>query len=220
MCYTIGNKTATKAHRKEAFPRNATVSYMKILPLLLALLLCFTCVSSCSQKVRTDAPPSDAAAVSFDPTVYYARDGRMRFLYDAKSDMLSASEGYDIAALYSGTVYSLVFQYTEGTVSRKDADRAIREEFSAGTMMKLSDKTTAVTVSGHTFRRAEITCADGSTGAVFYGSTETGYAKIYYLLAADADANTRSHVEEILSTVSFAEFEQSWDDTDTKIWID
>ena len=78
----------------------------------------------------------------------------------------------------------------------------------------------AVTVSGHTFRRAEITASDGSRGAVLYGSTDTGFGKIYYLLsptATDADA---AHVNEILSTVTFAEFETDDGEEDIKIYVE
>lgn len=193
---------------------------MKRFILLLILILTVTCFAACSAKTPTDAPAMDAAAVSFDAEIYYARDGRMRFLYDPNVDMLSAMEGYDMAALYSGTVYSLVIQYTEDTVSRADADAAVQAEFTADGVMEVSKKTDAVTVSGHAFRRAEITASDGSHGAVLYGSTDTGFGKIYYLLsptASDADA---AHVEEILSTVTFAEFESSDEDEDIKIYIE
>ncbi len=193
---------------------------MKRFMLLLVLTLTVFTFAACSAQTPTDAPAIDAAAVSFDAEVYYARDGRMRFLYDPQVDMLSAMEGYDMAALYSGTVYSMVVQYTEGTVSRADADSAVQTEFTADGVMAVSKKTEAVTVSGHTFRRAEITAADGSHGAVLYGSTDTGFGKIYYLLsptATDADA---AHVAEILSTVTFTEFESSDSDEDIKIYIE
>jgi len=193
---------------------------MKRFLLLLVLTLTVVSFAACSAKTPTDAPAMDASAVSFDAEVYYARDGRMRFLYDPQTDMLSAMEGYDMAALYSGTVYSMVIQYTEGTVSRDDADAAVQSEFTAEGVMTASKKTTAVTVSGHTFRQAEITAADGSHGAVLYGSTDTGFGKIYYLLsptATDADA---AHVNEILSTITFAEFEETDEDDDVKIYVE
>ena len=164
---------------------------MKPLSLLAALLLILACLVSCEARVPTDAPAADAA-VSFDATVYYARDGRMRFLYDADADMLTAMEGYDMAALYAGEVYSLVLQYTEGTVSRSDADKAIAKEFTA----------------------------DGSHGAVLYGSTDTGFAKVYYLLSPSAAAEDEAHLNEILSTVTFAEFETEETDEDVKIFVD
>ena len=192
---------------------------MKPLSLLAALLLILACLVSCEARIPTDAPAADAA-VSFDATVYYARDGRMRFLYDADADMLTAMEGYDMAALYAGEVYSLVLQYTEGTVSRSDADKAIAKEFTADGVMQVSKKTEAVTVSGHTFRRAEITAADGSHGAVLYGSTDTGFAKVYYLLSPSAAAEDEAHLNEILSTVTFAEFETEETDEDVKIFVD
>ena len=193
---------------------------MKRLTLILILILTVFCFTACSAKTPSDAPAIDASAVSFDAEVYYARDGRMRFLYDPDTDMLSAMEGYDMAAIYSGTVYSMVVQYTEGTVSRRDADAAVKSEFTAEGVMEIQGKTKSVTVSGHPFRRAEITAADGSHGAVLYGSTDTGFGKIYYLLsptATDADA---AHVEEILSTVTFTEFESSDQDDDIKIYVD
>ena len=192
---------------------------MKPLSLLAALLLILACLVSCEARVPTDAPAADAA-VSFDATVYYARDGRMRFLYDADADMLTAMEGYDMAALYAGEVYSLVLQYTEGTVSRSDADKAIAQEFTADGVMAVSKKSSAVTVSSHTFRRAEITASDGSTGAVLYGSTDTGFGKIYYLLSPTATDADRAHVEEILSTVTFTEFEATEGDEDIKIYVE
>ena len=193
---------------------------MKRLTLILLLILTVFCFTACAANTPTDAPAIDASAVSFDAEVYYARDGRIRFLYDPETDMLSAMEGYDMAALYSGTVYSLVIQYNEGTVSRKDADAAVQSEFTADGVMSVSKKTSAVTVSDHTFRRAEITASDSSHGAVLYGSTDTGFGKIYYLLsptATDADA---AHVEEILSTVTFAEFEADEGEDDVKIYVD
>ena len=193
---------------------------MKRFVLLLFLMLTVLTSAACSSNTPTDAPAIDASAVSFDAEVFYARDGRIRFLYDPETDMLSAMEGYDMAALYSGTVYSMVVQYDEGTVSRKDADDAVRAEFTADGVMSVSNKTTAVTVSGHTFRRAEITASDGSHGAVLYGSTDTGFGKVYYLLsptATDADA---AHVEEILSTVTFTEFEADDGEDDVKIYVD
>jgi hypothetical protein len=193
---------------------------MKRFILLLVLTLTVICFAACSAQTPTDAPAIDASAVSFDAEVYYARDGRMRFLYDPDTDMLSAMEGYDMAAIYSGTVYSMVVQYTEGTVSRKDADAAVKSEFTADGVMEVSSKTSSVTVSGHPFRCAEITAADGSHGAVLYGSTDTGFGKIYYLLsptATDADA---AHVNEILSTVTFAEFETDDGEEDIKIYIE
>ena len=193
---------------------------MKHFLLLLVLILTVFTFAACSANTPTDAPAIDASAVSFDAEVYYARDGRMRFLYDPQIDMLTAMEGYDMAALYSGTVYSLVVQYNEGTVSRKDADAAVKSEFSAEGVMEISNKTSSVTVSGHPFRRAEITASDSSHGAVIYGSTDTGFGKIYYLLsptATDADA---AHVEEILSTVTFAEFEADGGADDIKIYVD
>ena len=125
-----------------------------------------------------------------------------------------------MAALYAGEIYSLVLQYTEGTVSRSDADKAIAKEFTADGVMQVSKKTEAVTVSGHTFRRAEITAADGSHGAVLYGSTDTGFAKIYYLLSPNAAAEDEAHLNEILSTVTFAEFEAEDTDDDVKIFVD
>ena len=191
----------------------------RLIPLFVLLLTVF-CFTACDAKTPTDAPAIDAAAVSFDAELYYARDGRMRFLYDPQVDMLSAMEGYDMAALYSGSVYSLVIQYTEGTVSRSDADSTVQAEFTADGVMEISKKTEAVTVSGHTFRQAEITATDGSHGAVLYGSTDTGFGKIYYLLsptATDADA---AHIAEILSTVAFTEFESSDDDEDVKIYVE
>ncbi|MBO5671385.1 MAG: hypothetical protein J6S41_07530 [Clostridia bacterium] len=193
---------------------------MKRFILLLVLTLTVVCFAACSAKTPTDAPAIDAAALSFDAEVYYARDGRMRFLYDPAVDMLSAMEGYDMAALYSGTVYSMVIQYTEGTVSRKDADAQVKAEFTADGVMEVSSKTEAVTVSGHTFRRAEITASDGSRGAVLYGSTDTGFGKIYYLLSPTATDAESAHVNEILSTVTFAEFESGDGDDGVKIYIE
>ena len=193
---------------------------MKRFLLLLVLTLTVVSLTACSAKTPADAPAIDASAVSFDAEVYYARDGRMRFLYDPQTDMLSAMEGYDMAALYSGTVYSMVVQYTEGTVSRKDADSAVQAEFSADGVMEVSKKTEAVTVSGHTFRKAEITAADGSHGAVLYGSTDTGFGKIYYLLSPTATEADAAHVNEILSTVAFTEFESSDEDDDVKIYVE
>lgn len=193
---------------------------MKRFALLLLLSALLFLLPACSSAVPADAPAIDAAAVSFDAEVYYARDGRMRFLYDPTVDMLSAMEGYDMAALYSGTVYSMVVQYTEGTVSRKDADTAIQAEFTADGVMTVSSKTEAVTVSGHTFRRAEITASDGSHGAVLYGSTDTGFGKIYYLLSPSATDADAAHVNELLSTVSFTEFESDDGDDDVKIYIE
>ena len=190
--------------------------------LLLISILIFTvfCFAACETKVPNDAPAIDAAAVSFDAEVYYARNGRIRFLYDPAVDMLSAPEGYDMAAIYSGSVYSMVIQYTEGTVSRSDADAAVKAEFTADGVMSVSKTSSAVTVSGHTFRRAEITAADGSVGAVLYGSTDTGFGKIYYLLSPTATDADRAHVEEILSTVTFTEFESDDGDDDVKIYIE
>ena len=193
---------------------------MKRFILLLVLTLTVVCFTACTAKTPADAPAIDASAVSFDAEVYYARDGRMRFLYDPQTDMLSAMEGYDMAALYSGTVYSMVVQYTEGTVSRKDADSAVQAEFTSDGVMAVSKKTEAVTVSGHTFRQAEITAADGSHGAVLYGSTDTGFGKIYYLLSPSATEADAAHVNEILSTVTFTEFESSDEDDDVKIYIE
>ena len=193
---------------------------MKRFLLLLVLTLTVVSFAACSAKTPADAPAIDASAVSFDAEVYYARDGRMRFLYDPQTDMLSAMEGYDMAALYSGTVYSMVVQYTEGTVSRKDADSAVQAEFTADGVMEVSKKTEAVTVSGHTFRKAEITAADGSHGAVLYGSTDTGFGKIYYLLSPTATEADAAHVNEILSTVAFTEFESSDEDDDVKIYVE
>lgn len=190
-----------------------------LLPLLLLLTVLFG-FTACSGAVPTDAPAIDASAVSFDAEVYYARDGRMRFLYDPEQDMLSSMEGYDMAALYSGTVYSMVVQYNEGTVSRKDADAAIQKEFTADGVMQVSSGTKAVTVSGHAFRRAEITASDGSHGAVLYGSTDTGFAKIYYLLSPTASEEDAQHISELLSTVTFAEFESDGGDEDIKIYIE
>jgi len=193
---------------------------MKRFSLIIILILSLLCFAACDAKTPTDAPAMDAAAVSFDAEVYYARDGRIRFLYDPTVDMLSAPEGYDMAALYSGTVYSLVVQYTEGTVSRSDADNAVQAEFTADGVMSVSKKTETVTVSGHTFRRAEITASDGSHGAVLYGSTDTGFGKIYYLLSPTATDAEIAHVEELLSTVTFAEFESSDENEDVKIYIE
>ena len=193
---------------------------MKRLIALLLLILTVFCFAACDAKTPADAPAIDAAAVSFDAEVYYARDGRIRFLYDPAVDMLSAMEGYDMAAVYSGTVYSMVVQYTEGTVSRSDADTAVQAEFTADGVMAVSQKTSAVTVSGHTFRRAEITASDGSVGAVLYGSTDTGFGKIYYLLSPTATDADKAHVEEILSTVTFTEFESTDGDEDIKIYVE
>ena len=86
--------------------------------------------------------------------------------------------------------------------------------------MQADSKTTAVTVSGHPFRRAEITAADGSHGAVLYGSTDTGFAKVYFLLSPTATDEDAAHVEEILSTVTFAEFEAADTDDDVKIFVE
>ena len=193
---------------------------MKRFLLLLVLTLTVVSLAACSAKTPADAPAIDASAVTFDAEVFYARDGRMRFLYDPQTDMLSAMEGYDMAALYSGTVYSMVIQYTEGTVSRKDADSAVQAEFTADGVMSISKKTEAVTVSGHPFRRAEITAADGSHGAVLYGTTDTGFGKIYYLLSPTATEADAAHVNEILSTVTFTEFESSVEDDDVKIYVE
>lgn len=193
---------------------------MKRLILLLVLTLTVLCFAACEAKIPTDAPAIDATAVSFDAEVYYARNGRIRFLYDPAVDMLSAPEGYDMAAIYSGTVYSAVIEYTEGKVSRKDADSAVQAEFTADGVMTVSKKTEAVTVSGHTFRRAEITAADGSHGAVLYGSTDTGFGKIYYLLSPTATEADKAHVEEMLSTVTFTEFESDDGDDDVKIYVE
>ena len=193
---------------------------MKRFLLLLVLTLTVVSLAACSAKTPADAPAIDASAVTFDAEVFYARDGRMRFLYDPQTDMLSAMEGYDMAALYSGTVYSMVVQYTEGTVSRKDADSAVKAEFSADGVMEVSKKTEAVTVSGHTFRKAEITAADGSHGAVLYGSTDTGFGKIYYLLSPTATEADAAHINEILSTVAFTEFESPDEDDDVKIYVE
>lgn len=191
--------------------------------ILMLAILCLLTFSACSggQKAAAkDATAMDAAEVSFTPTVYYARNGRIRFLYDSTSDMLSALDGYDIAALYSGNIYSMVLTYEEGTMSRKDADQAIREEFDLGEgVMSLSKKTKSTEVSGYPFRRAEITGSDGSSGAVLYGTTATGYAKIYYILSPDADEEDRAHVEEILSTVRLAEFEDDSIEDEVKIYI-
>lgn len=191
------------------------------LPMLAALcLLTFSACSGEQKAAAKDAAAIDAGEVSFTPTVYYARDGRIRFLYDNTSDMLSALEGYDMAALYAGNVYSMVLTYEEGTVSRKDADKAIREEFDLGEgVMSLSKKTKSTEVSGYPFRRAEITGSDGSSGAVLYGTTATGYAKIYYILSPDADEEDRAHVEEILSTVRLAEFEDGGIEDEVKIYV-
>ena len=120
---------------------------MKRLTLILLLILTVFCFTACAANTPTDAPAIDASAVSFDAEVYYARDGRMRFLYDPDPDMLSAMEGYDMAAIYSGTVYSMVVQYTEGTVSRRDADAAVKSEFTAEGVMEIQGKTISVTVS-------------------------------------------------------------------------
>ena len=182
--------------------------------LLCAALTAFVVLNaaSCSRTV----PAADAAegAVSFAPTVYYARDGHVRFLYDAERDMLASIENYDMISLYDAGTYSLVISYREGQTDRKTADAAVKDEFSAEGFMEVSNRTKGVKVSGCSFRRAEITCADGSTGAVLYGNTATGFAEVYYLLSPDAEEGTLSHVEEILSTVRFAEFDGADEDED------
>ena len=177
--------------------------FRRLLPTFLAVLLTLT-VSSCTRTV----PAAGAADgdVSFTPTVYYARDGHVRLLYDGERDMLASIENYDMISLYDAGTYSLVVSYSEGQVDRKTADENVRNEFSAEGIIDISDRTKAVKVSGCSFRRAEITCVDGSSGAVLYGNTATGFAEIYYLLSPDAEEGTLSHVEEILSTVRFAEF--------------
>ncbi|MBQ8578550.1 MAG: hypothetical protein IJ449_11395 [Clostridia bacterium] len=182
---------------------------------------CLCAFTACGSSAAKDCTAMDAEAVSFDATVYYARDGRIRFLYDSDTDMLSAIEGCDMAALYSGSVYSMVISYSEGTMSRGDADTLVKSEFDSGDgTISLSSGSKAVDVSGHTFRRAEITCADGSTGAVLYGSTATGFAEIYYLLSPDAAESDRAHVEEILATVKLAEFEADDGGDDVKIYVE
>ncbi len=188
--------------------------------LLAGMLLCITInTSSCTSAAAKEAP-MDAAAVTFDPTVYYARDGRIRFLYDDACDMISAVEGYDMVSVYSGQAYSMVFSYRRGTLDRKSADAAVKAEFDTGDgIISLSSGTKSVDVSGHPFRRAEISCADGSHGAVLYGSTASGFAELYYILAPDADEGTEAHVEEILSTVQLAEFSGE-DEEDVKIYIE
>lgn len=190
-------------------------------PVLAGVLLCASLhMTACGDKTAIAEAPMDAATVSFDPTVYYARDGRIRFLYDSEVDMLSAIEGYDMVSLYSGGDYSMVLSYRAGTLDRKTADASVKAEFDSGDgTIALSSTTKSTEVSGHPFRRAEITCADGSTGAVLYGSTETGFAELYYILAPDAPEDTRAHVEEILSTVTLSEF--SDDDTeDVKVFVE
>lgn len=179
---------------------------------VLAAAGCLFSFAGCAGGTVSDASAIDASLLSFEPTVYYARNGRIRFMYDSETDMLSAPEGYDMAALYAGSVYSMVFSYTEGILTRAEADAAVKAEFDAGDVMALSSKSKAVQVDGHTFRRAEITCSDGSVGAVLYGSTETGFAEIYYLLSPDAGEDAAAHVEEILSTVRLTEFEGDTDD--------
>lgn len=158
------------------------------------------------------------ADVPFEPTVYYARDGRIRFLYDSTSDMISTIENYDIVSLYDAGDYSLVISYREGTVPRRTADENVRAEFSQSTEMEISAKTKACSVSGYPFRRTELTAADGSHGAVLYGSTKTGFAEIYYILSSDAPDAVQSHLEDILSTVSLAEFTESGDDGYTRVY--
>ncbi len=183
---------------------------------ILACICLFSAVG-CGAASTKDCAPMDALAVSFDPTVYYARDGRIRFLYDSDTDMMSALDGYDMVSLYAGGVYSMVISYFPGTVERDDADDAIKAEFGAGGPFTLSAKTKSVDVSGHAFRRAEITASDGSAGAVLYGSTDTGFAEIYYILSPDATQDDRVHVEEIIATVELAEFETGYED-DVKIF--
>ncbi len=165
----------------------------------------------------------DAAAISFEATAYYARDGRIRFLYDSETDMLSAMEGYDMVSLYDSGTYSMVLSYREGTLSRGEADDYVAAEFNSGDgMIALKGGSKSVSVSGHTFRRAEITCADGSSGAVLYGSTDTGFAELYYILSPDAKDADRTHVEEILATVQLAEFSDASDAyaEDVKIFVE
>ena len=179
--------------------------FRTVLPVLLSSVLLFSCARSVPYAKASDG------GVSYEPTVFYARDGHVRFLYDGERDMLATIENYDMISLYDSGTYSLVITYNEGTVERKTADGRVREEFSAEGIMELSKRTKSAEISGCPFRRAEITCSDGSAGAVLYGNTGTGFAEIYYITAPDAPADTVSHVEELLSTVRFAEF--TGDDT-------
>lgn len=184
--------------------------------LCLMLLFCVCFLAGCGDKTIITSPMD--AKVSFAPTVYVSDGGMIRFLYDCEVDMLSTYDGYDIAALYSGGDYSLVVSYAEGIVSRGDADERIRAEFE-GSGMELSKHTKKTDISGHPFRRAEITVSDGSVGAVCYGSTKTGFAEIYYIVAPGAPDGTLSHVEEILSTVTLGEYTGEQNE-DIKIFYD
>ncbi len=182
-------------------------------------LLCICLLVSCGEK--STARRFSDADVSFVPTVYYANDGRIQFLYDRDTDMLSTANGSDMVALYTGGDYSLVITYTEGQIKRADADAAVKAEFSAGQYMSLSPKTEKANMAGHTFRRADITAADGATGAVYYGNTETGFAEIYYIISSDAPDTTQAHIEEILSTLQFGEFDANAAETENvKIYVD
>ncbi len=175
--------------------------------LCILLTLCLLCMSlgGCAGATGDDAP-IDAGSVSFSPTVYYARGGRVRFLYDAERDMLTALEGYDMASLYDGGTYSMFISYEEGTLDRKTADAQVLAEFGAGAALSAGKDTEGVTVSGYPFRSLTIEGEGQVDGAVYYGNTGTGFAKIYYILAPDASEDDVQHVEEIVSTLRFSEF--------------
>jgi len=165
------------------------------------------------------APGIDASAVSFHPTVFYSRNGKIRLLYDNRVDMLYTMEGNDIVSLYKGTVYSIAVSYTEGVVKRKEADAAIKNEFSTNGTITVSEDSSTASVSGYTFRRADISVADGSYGAVLYGSTATGFAKIYYILSPDASDSDVKHVEEIVASIAFAEYEATDTEDGVKVYL-
>ena len=172
-----------------------------LLPLLLLIPLL---LSSCSETVPV-ASFADASC-PFPATLYYGRYGHVRFCYESGRDILSTVENRDVISLYDSGTYSLVISYTEGIEDLSEAAASIREEFSAGDAMAVSEGERSYSEFGLPLRRSEIVCADGTSGAVLYGNTKTGFVKIYYIVAPDAPESVREHVEAILSTLSFREF--------------
>lgn len=183
----------------------------------LLVLVCTVLFTGCGGKTAVNALME--GSVSYTPTVFLSDGGLIRFLYDSERDMLSTLEGYNIASLYDGGSYSLLVSYQKGRLGRSEADDMVKAEFTDGDTMELAGITKRAKLSGHTFRRAEIRCVDGSRGAVLYGNTETGFAEIYYIVAPDAPEGTEQHVEEIVSTVVLGEYTGA-ETEDIRIYVD
>lgn len=185
--------------------------------LTVVFLCCMLLLCACGEKSYIRLPMD--ADVSFTPTVYYGEDGAISFLYDKDRDMLSTVYGYgqSMVALYDGGDYSLVISYEETQKTRKEADAEIAAEFVG--MISLSETSKSVTVSGYPFRYADIAAEDGSRGGVWYGNTANGYAKMYYIVSADAKEGTQAHVEEILSTVVFGLHDEADTEENVNIYV-